>query len=198
MQLATGLLMAVALMAIALRYPLPDLRRRAREIAVLVVVVLPTMPMITAAGAVMTLGLPRGLALAFLVLGLSALLHAELLSVLVAGLLRNRVVGANDREAGFETDETLNQFVVVPVFLLLGATLPWADWAVLGWAGPLFVLVALMLRRLPVVLSPRRPLRAGWAMRRHRRASLKAGSIPDEMGPDLDDVIRATIPLLAR
>ena len=275
MQLAARLLMAVALMAIALRYPLGDLRRRAREIAVLLLIVLPVMAVVTAAGASLALGLPLGLALvlgaalsptdpvlasgivtgesaerdiperdrqvlgfesgindglamslvivavaialdrsmpaeigraayevgagiaagavagelagramcmarshreigtavsslytlvlAFLVLGLSALLQAdELLSVLVAGLMHNRVVSAGDRQAEFETDETLNQFLVVPVFLLLGVTLPWTGWLELGWGGPLFVLVALVLRRLPIVLLLRRPLRAGW------------------------------------
>ena len=275
MREASRLLIAVALMAIALRYPLAELRTRARELLILLLLVLPVMAMVTAAGAVLTLGLPLGLALllgaalsptdpvlasgivtgepaerdipvrdrqvlgfesgindglvmtmvtlalgwalsrsmgaeagraayevvagitvgaaaghaagkalqfaedhreigpaarslytlvlAFAVLGLGALVQAdEMLSVLVAGLMHNRLVSASDREAEFETDETLNQFLVVPVFLLFGAVLPWAAWGELGWGAAGFVAVALVLRRLPAVLLLKRPLRADW------------------------------------
>lgn len=275
MQIAARLLLAVALMAIALRYPLGDVRRRVRDVGLLLLIVLPVMAGILAVGGVTVLGLPLGLALvlgaalcptdpvlasgivtgapaerdiperdrqelslesgandglalpfvilavavamdhslpaeigkavyevvagvvvgavagelagrgmrwaeahreigtsvrslytlvlAFAVLGLSGLVNADgLLSVFVAGLLHNRVVTGGDRQAELAVDETLNQFLVVPVFVLFGAVLPWSDWAALGWGGPLFVVVALVLRRLPVVLALRRPLRAGW------------------------------------
>lgn len=104
------------------------------------------------------------LVLAALVLGLSGLLRADgLLSVFVAGLVHSRVVTGGDREIEVGIDESLNQFLVIPVFILLGAVLPWSEWAGLGWGGLLFVLVALFLRRLPIVLALRRPLRATWA-----------------------------------
>lgn len=275
MHLAARLLLAVALMAIGLRYPLADVRRRIGEVSVLLLVVLPAMAGILAGGAATLLGLPAGLALvvgavlcptdpvlasgivsgeaaerdiperdrqvlslesgandglalplvilaitialdrhmateigraiyevvagvaigaavgwlaaralraaeshremgasvrslytlvvAFLVLGLSGLLNADaLLSVFVAGLMHNHVVTGADREAEVGIDETLNQFLVIPVFVLLGATLPWSHWMSLGWSGPLFVLVALVLRRLPLTLALRRPLRGSW------------------------------------
>lgn len=276
MQIAARLLLAVALMAIALRYPVPQMRRRTGEVAVLVLLVLPLMAAILAAGATWSLQLPIGLALvlgaalsptdpvlasgivtgdlaerdipdrerqvlslesgandglampfltvalawalgrsmpgeiavavyevaagvvvgvvagvvagralrwarehrevgpsvravytlvlAAMVLGLSGVLNADgLLSVFVAGLVHNRVVTGGDREIEVGIDEALNHFLVIPVFVLLGAVLPWSDWADLGWGGVTFVLVALFLRRLPVVLALRRPLRASWA-----------------------------------
>ena len=276
MQVAARLLLAVALMAIALRYPLNDVRRRVPQVALLVLVVLPVMTGVLALGASWLVGLPVGLALvlgavlsptdpvlasgivtgepaerdipererqllslesgandglalplvivglavaldhslpaelgtaayevaagivigalageaagramraarahrevgtavrslytvvlALLVLGASGLAHADgLLSVFVAGLMHNRVITGGDRRAEVEVDETLNQFLVVPVFVILGAVLPWSEWAAMGWGGVLFVLVALFLRRLPIVLALRRPLRGDWA-----------------------------------
>lgn len=104
------------------------------------------------------------LVVAFAVLGLSGVLRADgLLSVFVAGLVHNHIVAGQDRQVEVGIDESLNQFLVVPVFLLLGVALPWASWAELGWAGLSFVLVALLLRRVPILLALRRPLRASWA-----------------------------------
>lgn len=276
MQVAARLLLAVALMAIALRYPLNDVRRRVPQVALLVLVVLPVMTGVLALGASWLIGLPVGLALvigavlsptdpvlasgivtgepaerdipererqilslesgandglalplvvvalavaldrsmaaelgtaayevaagivvgavageaagramrvarahrevgtavrslytvvlALLVLGASGLVHADgLLSVFVAGLMHNRVITGGDRRAEVEIDETLNQFLVVPVFVVLGAALPWGEWSAMGWGGVLFVLVALLLRRLPVIVALRRPLRGDWA-----------------------------------
>lgn len=276
MRIAARLLLAVALMAIALRYPITQMRRRTGEVAVLVLVVLPIMAAIMAAGAAWSMQVPLGLALvlgaalsptdpvlasgivtgeyaerdipgrgrqvlslesgandglalpfltvalawalersmvaevgkaayevaaglaigviagviagrvmrwsrehreigssvrelytlvlAAAVLGLSGLLQADgLLSVFVAGLAHNRVVTGGDRRVEVGIDESLNQFLVVPVFVLLGAVLPWSEWAALGWSGVAFVLVTLLLRRLPVVLALRRPLRADGA-----------------------------------
>jgi sodium/hydrogen antiporter len=100
------------------------------------------------------------LVLAALVLGLASLLHANgLLAVLVAGFLHNHVVTGGDREIEVEIDEAMNQFLVIPVFILLGVALPWGDWAELGWGGAVLVAVALLLRRMPIVLLLRRPLR---------------------------------------
>ena len=276
MHVAARLLLAVALMAIALRYPLNDARRRLPQVALLVLVVLPVMTGVLALGASWLIGLPLGLALvvgavlsptdpvlasgivtgepaerdiperdrqilslesgandglalpivivalavaldrpmpaelgtaayqiaagivvgavageaagramrmarahrevgtavrslytvvlAFLVLGASGLVHADgLLSVFVAGLMHNRVITGGDRRAEVQIDETLNQFLVVPVFVILGAALPWGEWAAMGWGGVLFILVVLLLRRLPIVVALRRPLRGDWA-----------------------------------
>lgn len=276
MMIAARLLLAVALMAIALRYPVSTARGRLGEVAVLLLIVLPVMAAIMAVGAAWSLHLPVGVALvvgtalsptdpvlasgivtgepaqqdipdrdrqvlsiesgandglalpfltvaiawalsrslptqvglavyevlagvavgvaagalggwalrwaarhreigvsvrglytlvlAAVALGLSGLLQADgLLSVFVAGLVHNRVATGGDRLLEVGIDESLNQFLVIPVFILFGAVLPWSGWAALGWGGLVFVLIALFLRRLPVVLALRRPLRATWA-----------------------------------
>lgn len=276
MHLAARLLLAVALMGIALRYPIGQVRQRTGEVALLILVVLPVMALILAAGAVWSLGLPLGLALvlgaalsptdpvlasgivtgepaeedipergrqvlslesgandglalpfvvlaiafaldhampsaagkaiyevlgalavgavagatagwslrwaeahreigpsvrslytivlAAFVLGLSGLLRVDgLLSVFVAGLAHSVVVTGSDRKGEVAVDEALNQFLVIPVFVLFGAVLPWGGWAGLGWGALGFVAVALFLRRLPIVLALKRPQRATWA-----------------------------------
>jgi NhaP-type Na+/H+ or K+/H+ antiporter len=63
MHLAARLLLAVALMGIALRYPIGAARERTGEVALLILVVLPVMALVLAAGAAWSLGLPLGLAL---------------------------------------------------------------------------------------------------------------------------------------
>lgn len=276
MHVAARLLLAVALMAIALRYPVEEVRERAGEVALLILVALPAMAGVVAAGGVWILGLPFGLAivlgaalsptdpvlasgivtgepaerdiplrarqalslesgvndglamplvilaiawalnrpmaselgkaayevaaavgvgvvaglaagwalrwaeshreigpavrslytlvLAAFLLGASDLVHANgLLTVFVAGLMHNHVVTGGDRESEVAVDEALNQFLVVPVFVLLGAVLPWDGWAELGWPAAGFVVVAILLRRMPIVLALRRPLCATWA-----------------------------------
>jgi sodium/hydrogen antiporter len=275
MRIAAQLLLAVALMATSLRYPISTMRARIVEVALLVVVVLPAMTVIVAGSAVWMLQLPLGIALvlgaslsptdpvlasgiatgeqaerdvpararqvlslesgandglamplvglsiamsldrsvgdallrgayevvaavvfgalvgavagralrwakrhreigasaralyplvlAAFVLGASGLLHADgLLSVFVAGLAHNQAVAGGDREVEVGIDEALNQFLVVPVFVLFGAVLPWVEWTELGWGGLLFMLAALLLRRLPALLALKRPLRADW------------------------------------
>lgn len=273
MQMAARFLLAVALLAIALRYPLSDVRRRVGEVTLLLVAVLPVMAGVVAAGAVWALGLPLGtalvlgavlaptdpvlasgivtgapaersiperarqvlslesgandglampfvivaiaialdrsvptelakaaaeviagvalgvaagtaagfalrwaevhreigpavrslytLVLAAFLLGASGLLHVNgLISVFAAGLLHNRVVAAGDRRSEVAVDEAMNQFLVIPVFVLLGAVLPWREWVALGWGGLAFVVIAVFLRRLPIVLALGRGIRA--------------------------------------
>lgn len=275
MQVAARLLLAVALMGIALRYPTSAMRARAGEVALLLVVVMPAMALVVAAGAAWTLQLPVGVALvlgaalsptdpvlasgivtgdpaeqdipersrqvlslesgandglaqplvvlavafaldhslpseagkavyevvgalalgalagvaagralrwaeehreigpavrslytlvlAAFVLGASGLIRVDgLLSVFVAGLAHNLVVTGADRKSEVAVDEALNQFLVIPVFVLFGAVLPWSDWRAFGWRGVAFVAVALVLRRLPIVLTLKRPTGASW------------------------------------
>jgi NhaP-type Na+/H+ or K+/H+ antiporter len=275
MTTAARLLLAVALMAVALRFPVTDLRKVAGQVALFVLVVLPAMAAVVAAGAAWALPLPVGVALvlgaalsptdpvlasgivtgdaaerdiserdrqmlslesgandglalpfltiaiawalgrsmpaeigvavyeivaaiavgaalgaaggwvlrraeahrelggsvralytlvlAAIALGLSGLLQADgLLGVFVAGLFHNRIVTGPDRRGEVELDESMNQFLVIPVFLLLGAVAPWGEWRALGGGGAVFVLVVLLLRRLPILLALRRPLGATW------------------------------------
>ena len=100
--------------------------------------------------------------LALLVLGLSGVLHLDgVLAAFVAGLAFNLTTTGAERTAEVEIDEAVNRFAVLPMFVLLGATLPWALWADLGWAALLLALAVLLLRRLPVLLLLARPLRLG-------------------------------------
>jgi NhaP-type Na+/H+ or K+/H+ antiporter len=102
--------------------------------------------------------------LAFAVLGVSGVLHLDgILAVFVAGLAFNVTVTGSDRAAEVEIDEALNRFAVLPLFLMLGAAIPWAEWHSLGWPALGLALAVLLLRRLPVLLLLKRPLRLGWA-----------------------------------
>lgn len=101
--------------------------------------------------------------LALLVLGLSGVLHLDgVLAAFVAGLAFNLTSTGSERTADLEIDETVNRFAVLPMFVLLGATIPWAVWGELGWAAVGLSLAVLLLRRLPLLLLLKRPLRLGW------------------------------------
>ncbi|HSK24867.1 MAG TPA: cation:proton antiporter [Egicoccus sp.] len=103
------------------------------------------------------------LVLAAFVLGLSGVIGVGgLLSVFVAGLVHNHMVSSSERASEVAIDEALNQYLVVPVFVLVGVVIPWRDWGELGWRGAVFVVVALLLRRLPVIAALKRPLQASW------------------------------------
>jgi NhaP-type Na+/H+ or K+/H+ antiporter len=102
--------------------------------------------------------------LALAVLGLSGLLRVDgVLAVLAAGLAFAGASTSGEQEADVPIDEAVTRFLVLPLFVGLGAVLPWSAWADLGWRGLLFVAAVLLLRRLPVLLALRRPLRLGWA-----------------------------------
>lgn len=101
------------------------------------------------------------LVLAAFAMGLAEVAGANgLLAVFAAGLAHNGVVAGRDRQLELGVDEALNHFLVVPVFVLLGAALPWSGWRELGWAGVAFVAAVLALRRLPLVLALRPAIRA--------------------------------------
>lgn len=103
------------------------------------------------------------LVLALAVLGAIELLHGNaILGVFVSGLVFSATVTGGDRRAAESVDEGMNHFLVLPVFALFGAVLPWDGWGELGWGGAVFVAAALLLRRLPWVLLLARPLRLGW------------------------------------
>ncbi|SNR46225.1 cation:proton antiporter domain-containing protein [Blastococcus mobilis] len=101
--------------------------------------------------------------LAFTVLGLSGLMHVDgVLAVFVCGLTFNGVSTGSERTSDVPIDEAVNRFLVLPLFIGVGAALPWEAWADLGWRGPVLAVAVLLLRRLPVLLALRRPLRLGW------------------------------------
>ncbi|UOY01940.1 cation:proton antiporter domain-containing protein [Blastococcus sp. PRF04-17] len=100
--------------------------------------------------------------LAFAVLGLSGIMKVDgVLAVFVCGLAFNVVATGAERTTDAPIDEAVNRFLVVPLFIALGAALPWSAWAELGTAGVALAVGVLVLRRLPVVLLLRRPLGLG-------------------------------------
>jgi NhaP-type Na+/H+ or K+/H+ antiporter len=100
--------------------------------------------------------------LAFAILGLSGLVHVDgVLAVFVGGLAFNVVSTGAERTSDVPIDEAVNRFLVLPLFIAVGAALPWAAWAELGWRGPALAVAVLLLRRLPVLLLLRRPLGLG-------------------------------------
>ena len=101
--------------------------------------------------------------LAFAVLGLSGIIKVDgVLAVFVCGLAFNLVASGSDRTTDAPIDEAINRFLVIPLFIAVGAALPWYAWADLGWQGPALAVAILLLRRLPVLLLLRRPLELGW------------------------------------
>ncbi|WP_040340132.1 cation:proton antiporter [Candidatus Blastococcus massiliensis] len=100
--------------------------------------------------------------LAFAVLGLSGIIKVDgVLAVFVCGLAFNLVASGPERTTDAPIDEAINRFLVIPLFIAVGAALPWSAWADLGWQGPALAVAVLLFRRLPVLLLVRRPLRLG-------------------------------------
>lgn len=97
--------------------------------------------------------------LALGILGASGLVGVDgILAVFVGGLAFNNAATGRERAAEVPIDEAVNRFAVLPLFVLLGAALPWSQWGELGWKGPLLAAAVLLLRRLPLLLLLRRPL----------------------------------------
>ena len=100
--------------------------------------------------------------LAFAVLGLSGLMKIDgILAVFACGLAFNLVASGSERTTDAPIDEAVNRFLVVPLFIAIGAALPWSAGAELGWRGPALAVAVLVLRRLPILLLLRRPLKLG-------------------------------------
>jgi len=79
------------------------------------------------------------------------------LAVLAAGIAFARARTGEGKAEEQERQErlyeqVLKQVLQVPVFFLLGAALPWAEWAALGWKAPALVAAVLLLRRIPALL----------------------------------------------
>jgi NhaP-type Na+/H+ or K+/H+ antiporter len=94
------------------------------------------------------------LALSLAVLGAAKLLGSDgILAVFVAGLAFDAAVRESDRAEEERIQEAVNRFFILPIFVLLGLTIPWEEWLELGWAGLILALTVLLLRRLPAVLA---------------------------------------------
>lgn len=110
------------------------------------------------------------LALSLAVVSLVELIGSDgLLAVLAAGITFAWARTGEDKGEQLERQqrhyqETIKQVLQVPVFVLLGLALPWAEWAELGWAGVALVVAVLLLRRIPalVLLKPLIPQIHRW------------------------------------
>lgn len=93
------------------------------------------------------------LALSLLVLGAAKLLGSDgILAVFVAGLAFDVAV-KGDRARQERMQESVTRFFILPIFVLLGLTLPWQEWLNLGWSALLLIAAVLLLRRLPALLA---------------------------------------------
>lgn len=93
------------------------------------------------------------IALSLVVLGAAKPLGSDgILAVFVAGLGFDFAV-KGDKEQQRRVQEASTRFFILPIFVLLGLTIPWEGWAELGWGGPVLVVAVLLLRRLPAVLA---------------------------------------------
>lgn len=98
------------------------------------------------------------------VLGLAEVLRVDgILAVFVAGVAYNLGITEDERIPQHRVEEGVDRVLILPVFVLFGIALPWDAWVRLGWRGLGFVAGVMVLRRLPVVLAMRRPLRLGTA-----------------------------------
>jgi NhaP-type Na+/H+ or K+/H+ antiporter len=98
------------------------------------------------------------LLLALATLGVARVAATDgVLAVFVAGLAYNRLVSGSERGVQSGIDEAVNRFAVLPVFILLGSTLPWAELRTFGWPALAFVAGVLLLRRPVLVLLLARP-----------------------------------------
>lgn len=92
--------------------------------------------------------------LTLMVLGATKLAGTNgLLGVFVAGLAFQLVLSYSEDQEEERIQEAVNDFFLLPVFVLLGLALPWSGWAELGWRGPALAAAVLLLRRLPAFLA---------------------------------------------
>ncbi|HLL91198.1 MAG TPA: cation:proton antiporter [Tepidisphaeraceae bacterium] len=84
----------------------------------------------------------------------------EVLVAFAAGVAFDQVASPGERHEERRGQEAVNRFFATPIFVLLGAALPWAGWRELGWAGAGLAVAVLALRRIPTLLCLR-PLMTG-------------------------------------
>lgn len=104
------------------------------------------------------------LALSLSTLGVATLLGTEgLLAVFVAGVVFHLKVGRHEDVEVEPVQGAVDQFFTIPIFALIGMTIPFHEWLDLGWTGIALVVAILAFRRLPGMLIVHRwvdPLRS--------------------------------------
>ncbi|WP_051039202.1 cation:proton antiporter domain-containing protein [Nostoc sp. PCC 7524] len=94
------------------------------------------------------------IALSLTALGTGKLIGTDgILVVFVTGMVFGNVIRGNERAEEDNVQEAINRFFTLPVFILLGLTIPWQQWLALGWGNlVLLVVTILLLRRIPAIL----------------------------------------------
>lgn len=94
--------------------------------------------------------LSYAVALSLLTLAVAEFVGANgILSVFIAGICFGAKARAGERAQQEHVQEAVNRFFTLPIFLLIGLTVPWAEWVEIGWPGLLFAAGILLFRRLP-------------------------------------------------
>ena len=93
-----------------------------------------------------------GISLALLTVGLIHLLGGSgILAVFVAAIFFSMVLESEVREQLEQVQDSVSKYLILPVFIFLGAILPWSQWWALGVSGLAFAAWVLLVRRPPVV-----------------------------------------------
>ncbi|MBM9595813.1 cation:proton antiporter domain-containing protein [Roseitranquillus sediminis] len=101
------------------------------------------------------------IALSLMVLAMAHLAGSDgILAAFVAGVAFNMGVDRDEDHEQQNVQETIAKLFNLPVFVLLGAALPWREWAELGWPVGGFAVAVLLLRR-PLALAVCGPLLGG-------------------------------------
>ena len=107
------------------------------------------------------------LAMGLLVLGTTHLLGGTgVLASFIAGVTFSLAVEERYAQQLEQVQSGMERLLIVPVFLMFGALLPWGEWLALGWPGLAFGLWVLCLRRpapVALALTPTGTPRAGVA-----------------------------------
>ncbi|WP_228386658.1 cation:proton antiporter domain-containing protein [Ornithinicoccus halotolerans] len=92
------------------------------------------------------------LPLALLLLGAGKLLGTDaILVVFIGAAVFGQVIPQRDEAEEDKVHDALAQLFLLPIFVLLGIALPFAEWSALGWAAPVVIAAAVLLRRLVTV-----------------------------------------------
>ncbi|MEX0779488.1 MAG: cation:proton antiporter [Balneolales bacterium] len=76
----------------------------------------------------------------------------DIFSVFICGLTFGYFVGGKDRYEEEGVQEAVSQFFTLPIFALLGLSLPWHEWLNIGSPALFLLLLIFLFRRLPFFL----------------------------------------------
>ncbi len=96
--------------------------------------------------------LSYAVALSLFTLGAAELLHTDaLFAVFAAGIAFNLRIRGREKDQKGPVQEAVAKLFMLPMFVILGLALPFAEWALLGWPLLALAVLVLLLRRPPVL-----------------------------------------------